>query len=403
MSSLVYPANLPGLTFGSTRSPVFNTGLQQALSAKESAIAYQQYPVMEWELQYEFLRDDVTPSQLQAIVGLFMAMGGKYDSFLYSDPVFNTVTNMQFGVTNGVATIFQTTATYQNVGGPGGAELIQNFNGTPLYYLNRFGPLQELLYQGRTNYALHSQDFTVAPWGVSAVTMSLSGTAPDGTATSDVMTETGSAVAQHYVGQSITVPSTALVWTFSGFVKPSARGWVVIELIEATGSTVVNVWFNLTTGAVGTIQTGANWSSVSGTINPAGNGWFRVSVTAIKTNAATVINAYFMAATADASLTYAGAASTLALYLWGAQFEQTNGSTFYVPTTTAAVAQTDYTLSATGIVTLTGAIAALVGAILDWTGSFFYRCRFDDDSFTSTQFMNKLWENKKVKLRQRKL
>jgi uncharacterized protein (TIGR02217 family) len=148
VSNLVYPAALPGLTWGSLRSPNFNTGVQAALSAKESRIAYQQYPQMTWELQYELLRDYTTPSDLKALVGLFMAVGARYDTFLYSDPAFNTVTAMQFAVADGTTTAYQITATYQNVGGPGGAELIQNFNGTPSVYVN--GTLQTPV----TNYAL---------------------------------------------------------------------------------------------------------------------------------------------------------------------------------------------------------------------------------------------------------
>lgn len=73
----------------------------------------------------------------------------------------------------------------------------------------------------------------------------------------------------------------------------------------------------------------------------------------------------------------------------------------YIPTTTAAVTITDYTLGATGIITTPAAL--LAGWFLNWSGSFWYRVRFDDDSMTSTQFMKKFWENKKIRLRQRKL
>lgn len=134
MSSLIYPT-LPGLTFNSIRSPHFNTGKQQALTGKESRIAYQQWPLWNWELIYEYL----SVADLQAIQGLFIAVQGDFDTFLYSDPIFNSVTAQQFAVvasTDTTSTIYQITAVYQNVGGPGGAELIQNFNGTPLIYGN---------------------------------------------------------------------------------------------------------------------------------------------------------------------------------------------------------------------------------------------------------------------------
>jgi uncharacterized protein (TIGR02217 family) len=139
MSSLVYPV-LPGLTFGNTRIPTFNTGVQPALSGKESRIAYQLYPLYTFELQYELLRDDITTSDLKALAGLFNACQGQFDTFLFSDPAFNTVTAQQFGTGDAVTTTFQITAIYQNSGGPGIAEIIQNFNGAPAISVN--GTLQ---------------------------------------------------------------------------------------------------------------------------------------------------------------------------------------------------------------------------------------------------------------------
>lgn len=135
MSGLVYPT-LPGITFDSVRSAIFNTGLQASLSGKESRIAYQIYPLFQFDLTYELLRDYTTPSDLRALMGLFVACRGRFDTFLYSDPVYHTVTLNQFGTGDGATAAFQITATYQNAGGPGGPELVQNFNGTPQVFVN---------------------------------------------------------------------------------------------------------------------------------------------------------------------------------------------------------------------------------------------------------------------------
>lgn len=140
MSSLVYPANLPGLKFDNERTPVFKTGVQPAASMKESRIAYALYPVFEFGLQYEFLRDNVTPSDVNALVGLFGAMHGRFDTFLFVDPKFNTVVDERFGTGDGVTQDFQLTAIMQNVGGPGCAELIQNLNGAPV--IKKLGVVQ---------------------------------------------------------------------------------------------------------------------------------------------------------------------------------------------------------------------------------------------------------------------
>jgi uncharacterized protein (TIGR02217 family) len=145
VSNFIFPT-LPGLTFNSVRSPNFNTGVQAALTSKESRIAYQQYLQMKWELTYELLQDWKSPSDLKALAGLFIAVGGQFDTFLYSDPTFNAVTGMQFAVADGTVGPFQITATYGNSGGPGGPELIQNFNGVPSIYSNGMLQVSGLVY-----------------------------------------------------------------------------------------------------------------------------------------------------------------------------------------------------------------------------------------------------------------
>ena len=54
---------------------------------------------------------------------------------------------------------------------------------------------------------------------------------------------------------------------------------------------------------------------------------------------------------------------------------------------------TDYTISS-GLVTFTAAPAN--GAVLTWTGSFYWRCRFTTPTSEFSKFMNTLWEAGKV-------
>lgn len=51
---------------------------------------------------------------------------------------------------------------------------------------------------------------------------------------------------------------------------------------------------------------------------------------------------------------------------------------------------TNYTISSTGLVTFTAAPAA--AAALTWSGTYYYRCRFNEDAQEFKQFMSKLWE-----------
>ena len=60
-----------------------------------------------------------------------------------------------------------------------------------------------------------------------------------------------------------------------------------------------------------------------------------------------------------------------------------------------------YTIGATGIVTFVSAPAA--AAALTWTGSFYYRCRFDADTMPFKLFMQKLWSTQQMRLKSIKL
>lgn len=135
MSSFVLP-NFPGLMFPIGRSTTYKTLTDLSLAKQSANLALQQYPVHSYDLKYELLRDNVSPSEIKAIVGLFNYCRGRFDSFLYSDPVFNTVTAEQFGVGNGVTKDFQILATFKIAGGVGAPDIIQNFNGTPSFFDN---------------------------------------------------------------------------------------------------------------------------------------------------------------------------------------------------------------------------------------------------------------------------
>lgn len=53
-----------------------------------------------------------------------------------------------------------------------------------------------------------------------------------------------------------------------------------------------------------------------------------------------------------------------------------------------------FTLGSTGRITFSSPPA--VGKILTWSGSFYYRCRFKEDTMEFNNFMVNLWEAKKV-------
>ena len=61
-----------------------------------------------------------------------------------------------------------------------------------------------------------------------------------------------------------------------------------------------------------------------------------------------------------------------------------------------AVATGAYTVNAsTGILTFTTAPGA--GLALDWSGTYYWRCRFDGDEFNVSKFVSQIWDAKAVK------
>lgn len=62
-----------------------------------------------------------------------------------------------------------------------------------------------------------------------------------------------------------------------------------------------------------------------------------------------------------------------------------------------SVIASGYTVGSTGIVTFVTAPAA--GAVLTWSGAFYYRCRFDQDAADFEEFMSRLYNLKSLKFK----
>lgn len=103
----IYPT-LPGLGYDVSRSPMW-TGSEvvEALSGKETSIAYQANPRWEWELRYDFLRAKPSKLELQTLSGFFNQMRGRFDVFLFDDVDDNSVELQAIGTGNGARTAFQ--------------------------------------------------------------------------------------------------------------------------------------------------------------------------------------------------------------------------------------------------------------------------------------------------------
>jgi uncharacterized protein (TIGR02217 family) len=110
MSVAVFPS-LAGLGWSMTRSEIWKTRIQAAISGKETRIADWSYPRHQWALSFDFLRQGSFSagvySEFAALAGFFNLRQGGFDSFLYADPDDSAVTGQGIGSGDGTTTSFQ--------------------------------------------------------------------------------------------------------------------------------------------------------------------------------------------------------------------------------------------------------------------------------------------------------
>jgi hypothetical protein len=169
-------------------------------------------------------------------------------------------------------------------------------------------------------------------------------TSPDGYTNADSIIEDGTTDVHAFYNFGLTT-FTAAAHTASVFAKKGGRDWFALQLYH--GATNDIAYFNLNTGAVGTITAGA-----TATITNYGNGWYRCTITTTTTVNAGGIAIY--SANADNSITYAGTNGLAAGYFYGWQLELGAYETSYVNTLGSAVTRGADSASKTGIASLIG-------------------------------------------------
>lgn len=368
----------------------------------------------------------VRQGDLKSLFGFFSQMLGQYDTFLYQDVDFNTVTHQQFATGDGATTNFNLTVIYKPgvgldqylldgasnypvLGQAGTPEWTQNTDGAPLIYTARYGVPELLSSASRTN--LNPQS-TMGAWGNSASTIAANaGTAPDGTGHATQLTDS-TAVSAHAIfwNSGITITGGQR-YTFSVWLKYVNHQFVVVGWDN--GSTDgITVTVDLINGALSNIfiDATAYASNADAIIQSYPNGWVRVSITgqlpSTDTSARTVV-AFAPNFNPAQYPAYAGTGSDKFL-CWGAQFESGTMATAQIPTTTASVtAPADYSLTT---LTVAGRVntfqqvqfasAPANGVPLLWSGSFFYRVRFSDDKNDFEKMLYAVWALKKLSFEQ---
>lgn len=220
---------------------------------------------------------------------------------------------------------------------------------TTLGYLSEFAG---------TNLLVRSEEFDNASWLKTDTTVTANNIAsPDGYTTAELCTEGVGGSASLNQGTAAYTANTPV--TFSVFLKRGNTDWVrVTQTGTATPLDSVRAWFNLATGAKGTVAAAGAATQASSHIVALANGWYLCSVTYLPNAAETTSQVYFMSAAADNNSSRVNNAT---YYVWGAQCEIGLSSTSYIPTAAITASRNTEVLSypATGNVdAATGTAAA---------------------------------------------
>jgi hypothetical protein len=173
------------------------------------------------------------------------------------------------------------------------------------------------------NLLSFTEDFGNAFWtlNASSVTANVT-TAPNGTITADRLTENS---ANNY--HTIYVNNYAFVngfGSFSIYVKFNGRKYIALG---ANSSTLFNAaaFFDISAGSVVSTSFG------TASIENAGNGWYRCTISGTTTNGTTPLSLTLLDDSLNALYTGNG---TSGIFLWGAQYELTSTATTYQPIAT---------------------------------------------------------------------
>jgi uncharacterized protein (TIGR02217 family) len=106
--TLVFPT-LPGLAWSVTKTPTFQTRIQRAASGRELRALDYPYPLWQFTLVYDFLRDAPAAGydELRTLMGFFMLCSGAFGSLLFQDPTDYQVSGQLIGIGDASQSAFQ--------------------------------------------------------------------------------------------------------------------------------------------------------------------------------------------------------------------------------------------------------------------------------------------------------
>lgn len=210
-------------------------------------------------------------------------------------------------------------------------------------------PLGLLLEGAATNLLPYSEDFSNAAWTKSGTnsSMTLTGTAPDGNATSRLLEENTTSYVKHSLERSVTI--SAGIHTLSIWLKePSSnsRRYAHIQLADGQATAArYTIVADLQTGTI--TASGANNGTAgapTGTghsITAYSGGWYRVTISmnhvASPSYPAVVLGDSPSLFGGNNQPFYSATTPYKGLIVWGAQLEAGSGASSYIPTVASTV------------------------------------------------------------------
>ena len=393
---------IPGISLPVKRTAVVSTARHESINGKRTLLPLRSTPRWEWEIPFDLLRSAAYStgsfSELETLFAFYLAQSTGGLCFNYFDADDNAATSQQFGIGDGTTTAFQLVRTRG-----GFAE--------PVYA--PFAPTQLTQIQnqatGATILAPNNQflngNAPGSAFTLSGATITTGQTDPNSGTLGGLFAETAT-TAIHEVYQTQSGDQLAgSPLTFSVYLKQGTSRYCQIA-IDGGASNYSGAYANvdMQTGAItatGTFGTpGA--TKFAATISAASGGFFRAAISAIPDGVSTNFRAQILGVNGSGSATYApsylgatGNNFTIAF----PQVEQANAvgapsayaptlGSFYYGGPIITVGGTFLDPSAYSI--LKGAVTFVsapgAAAALKWSGTFYWLCRFTEDTFEETRF-----------------
>ena len=241
-----------------------------------------------------------------------------------------------------------------------------------------------LLEPQSTNLATFSEDFNQNAWGKGdAQILSSTNKNPDGTTNAKVLAYNGG-TNQHYMQITPSV-SSGQNYTFSIFLKAKELKYVCLIFLNNFGGR----YFDLENGTIlGTAGTGVDNSK----IEDFGNGWYRCSITDSATSTTKFSGVYL--SEDGSSIGPIVPTNTDGVYVWGAQFEQLNYPTSYIPTAGSTETRVQETCTSAGnLNTFNNSEGTIYAEIAGLVSSTTLRSIGISDGTSANRVNISLWKN----------